>query len=34
MLVWIVFGRPVAMKNGVNCGNGFEIGDANTKILP
>ena len=25
------FGRPVAMKNGVNWGNGFAIGDASTK---
>ena len=25
------FGRPVAMKNGVNWGNGIAIGDANTK---
>ena len=22
------------MKNGVNCGNGFAIGDANTKNCP
>ena len=22
------------MKNGVNCGNGFAIGDANTKTCP
>ena len=27
-------GRPVAMKNGVNWGNGFATGDANTKIVP
>ena len=25
------FGRPAAMKNGVSRGNGFAIGDANTK---
>ena len=31
VLVWIAFGRPVAMKNW---GNGFAIGDANTKIGP
>ena len=28
------FGRPGAMKNGLNWGNGFVIGDANTKIVP
>ena len=28
------FGRPVAMKNGGNWGNGFAIGDANTKNCP
>ena len=32
---WIgCFDRPVAMKIGVNWGNGFAIGDANTKIVP
>ena len=30
-MFWIVFGKPVAVKNGVN---GFAIGDANTKIVP
>ena len=30
----LFFGRPVAMKNGVNWGNGFAIGDANTKNCP
>ena len=27
-------GRPVAMKNGVNWGDGFAIGDVNTKNCP
>ena len=34
MLFWIVFWGPMAMKNGVNWGNGFAIGDANTKNCP
>ena len=34
MLVWNVFGRLVAMKNRVNWGNGFAIGDANSKNSP
>ena len=29
----LFLGRPAAMKNGVNWGNGFAIGDANTKIF-
>ena len=33
-MAWIVFGRPVVIKNGVNWGNGFAIGDANIKIVP
>ena len=28
------FGRQGAMKNGLNWGNGFVVGDANTKIVP
>ena len=28
------FERPVAMKNRVNWGNGFAIGDANSKNCP
>ena len=32
---WLgLFGRPVVIKNGVNWGNGFAIGDANIKIVP
>ena len=31
---YIVFGRPVSMKNGVNWGNGFSIGDTDTKNCP
>ena len=34
MLVWIAVGRPVAMKNWVNWGNGFAIGEADSKIVP
>ena len=35
MLAWIVFGRPVAIKNGVNWGNVFAIGDTKTlEIVP
>ena len=31
----LFFGRPVVMKNGVNCGNGFAIGDEkNAKNCP
>ena len=30
----LFFGIPVAMKNMVNWGNGFAVGDANTKIVP
>ena len=33
MLIWIVFGRPLAMKNGVNCGDRLTIGDANAKTV-
>ena len=28
------FGRPVAVKNGVSWGDGFAIGDTNTKNCP
>ena len=31
---WVFLGRPGAMKNGLNWGNGFVVGDANTKIVP
>ena len=35
MLAWIVFGRPVAIKSGVNWGNVFAIGDTKTlEIVP
>ena len=34
-LFWMVFLRPMTIqKNGVNWGNGFAIGDANTKTDP
>ena len=34
MLVWNVFGRPVAIKNGENWANVFATGDTNVKNYP
>ena len=30
----LFFGRPASIKNGVNWGNGFAIGDTDTKNCP